>query len=214
MNSLRELLHGSVPRKCEQELFDRLSQYWKLLEKWNARINLTASTDWEKLAPFFGEAIWAASLYPDGPVRHLDIGSGGGFPALVLRILRPEMILDLVESRYKRALFLETAVEELSLVHVRVHNQQLREFLSRREENKPWDVISWKGIRLRAKELSLLSRRKHPKTQFWIFHGDTFRPAPLEGLSPSLRLFRRERCPCKPLWYLSIYGINCDKRFT
>jgi 16S rRNA (guanine527-N7)-methyltransferase len=69
----------------------KLRTFLKLLEKWNARINLTSSTDWNVLEPLFAEGLWASGFYPAGFVQHLDIGSGAGFPGLPMRIMAPQM---------------------------------------------------------------------------------------------------------------------------
>ena len=113
-SSLEELLtrYHLFP---QEELVARFYKYLALLQKWNRRMNLTASTDWAVLRPFFEEAIWASSFYPDGPVRHLDVGSGAGFPAVIIRIVKERMLLDLLERRSKRAVFLQTAIHELEL---------------------------------------------------------------------------------------------------
>ena len=77
----------------------KLQTYLSLLEKWNPRVNLTANIAWNALEPLFREGIWAAMQYPAECRTHLDIGSGAGFPAIILRVFHSEMELELVESR-------------------------------------------------------------------------------------------------------------------
>src|SRR5262249_2319729 len=112
--SLAELL-GRYELPRQDELLVKFSRYLALLQKWNRRMNLTASTDWGQLRPFFEEAIWSSGFYPDGLVRHLDLGSGAGFPAVLIRVIKERMVLDLVERRTKRAVFLQTVVQQLAL---------------------------------------------------------------------------------------------------
>jgi hypothetical protein len=163
-------------------------------------MNLTASTDWAVLRPFFEEAIWASSLYPDGPVRHLDVGSGSGFPAVIIRIVKERMLLDLLERRSKRAVFLQTAIHELELTGSTVHNQDLAAFLRLCGEGEMWDIVSSKGVRWRERELVLLGGMAR---QLWLFHGREFPEVRrLDGFS----LYQRRECPCRPSWYLSILG--------
>lgn len=83
----------------------RLQTFLALLKKWNSRMNLTSSTRWDVVGPLFQEGFWAATLYSKQAVRHLDIGSGAGFPAILLKILNPHIRLDLVESREKKGFF-------------------------------------------------------------------------------------------------------------
>src|SRR4029079_16814605 len=89
--------------------------FWSLLLTWNARINLTgAGTRDELLGEHFPDALAMASLVPPG-ARLVDVGSGGGLPAVPLSVLRPDLGLTLVEPRAKRVAFLRTAVRTLGL---------------------------------------------------------------------------------------------------
>jgi 16S rRNA (guanine527-N7)-methyltransferase len=94
---------------------DALLGYADLLLTWTARINLTAAraavTVVEDHLP---DAFALASRLPDA-ARIVDVGSGGGLPALPLAILRPALSIDLVEPIAKKGAFLRTAVRELAL---------------------------------------------------------------------------------------------------
>jgi 16S rRNA (guanine(527)-N(7))-methyltransferase RsmG len=182
-----------------EELVARLSKYLALLQKWNRRMNLTASTDWTELRPFFEEAIWASSFYPDRSVRHLDVGSGAGFPALIIRIVKPRMLLDLLERRSKRAVFLQTAVRELELNGSTVHNYDFASFLRLYAGSESWDIVSSKGVRWSKAELARLGGLAR---QLWMFHGGEF--TEVMGLD-EFSLYKRAQCPGHPSWYLSVF---------
>ncbi|PYU96900.1 MAG: hypothetical protein DMG08_01270 [Acidobacteria bacterium] len=148
---------------------------------------------------------WAGALYPASAQRHLDIGSGAGFPALIIRILRSGAHLDLVEARGKRAAFLETVLAELQLSGVVVHNLRLEEFLRKSSAEGRWSIVSWKGVRLNARELSLIRAHGLPATQLWLFHG---RRLPVESPATFLRFVRlieRFRCPYRESSHLSVF---------
>ena len=108
------LMDSAIPPDSEIAL--RLTRYLGLLEKWNSRINLTSSTDWRVIGPMVREGIWAAQFYPPEAVSHLDIGSGAGFPALLLKSMIPRIELDMVERRERKCRFLETAAHALEFV--------------------------------------------------------------------------------------------------
>jgi 16S rRNA (guanine527-N7)-methyltransferase len=92
-----------------------LDAFWGLLLTWNARINLTgAGTREELIGEHLPDALAMARLVPPG-ARVIDVGSGGGLPALPFALLRPDATLTLVEPRAKRVAFLRTAVRELEL---------------------------------------------------------------------------------------------------
>jgi 16S rRNA (guanine527-N7)-methyltransferase len=201
---LRELIAGESAIVIDPVGTERLGQFLALLERWNKRINLTSSTTWRDLKPLFAEAVWAAGIYPEEPRRHLDLGSGAGFPAIPLKILRPAIVLDLVESRVKRSVFLETVVRDLHLANVRVHNLRAEELLSA-ERAERYDCVSWKGLKLDPEVIRLLWLRTSERCQFWAFHGENspvFVGSEAEG---RLVLMRRERFPQKDRWYLSVY---------
>lgn len=169
-DALQRLLRGTGIH-AQAPHAQKLQKYLALLEKWNARINLTAKTDWKSLQPLFFEGIWAAAQYPAAAGAHLDIGSGAGFPALILRILVPGMQLEMVESRGKKGAFLETVAYELDLAGTRVHTQRLTAVLAAAPAAKTWDCISWKAIKLGRQDLLQLLAHAHAHTQFWMFHG-------------------------------------------
>ena len=185
-----------------------LAEYLRLLRKWNERVNLTASTEWRDLRPLFQEAIWAADLYPTSHRSHLDIGSGAGFPALLMKILRPRMHLEMVESRTKRAVFLETVVHELGLQNVQVHNRRLESFLCERRQAPVWSVVSWKAVRLNWRQVSLLRQHSSSLTEFWIFHGEELPVEEPERALDGLSLVGKSRFPSVSKRYLSIYRCH------
>jgi hypothetical protein len=188
----------------EADTSRRLQRYLALLEKWNSRVNLTATTEWRGLGILFEEGIWAARLYPVVPGRHLDIGSGAGFPALPIAILHPETRFDLLEPRARRAAFLETVAAEIGLRNVTVHAERLDRHVTRGAP-EGWGRVSWKGISLGAKDLRLLLQYTTRKSEFWLFHGAALPVADpvLWGQTTSLR--SREAFLGRDGWFLSIY---------
>jgi len=92
-----------------------LLRFADLLVRWNQSINLTGARS---------SATVVSEHYPDafalakrlvGPARLVDVGSGGGLPALPLALLRPELTIRLCEPIAKKAAFLRTAIRELKL---------------------------------------------------------------------------------------------------
>ena len=202
--ALRQLLSGSRIA-LESVTARQITGYLALLEKWNARINLISRTDWGVIGPLFREGIWAARLYPAAAVSHLDIGSGAGFPAILLKIFNPRITLDMVESRGKKGRFLETVADRLELVGVRVHTVRLSDYLEQSRSGPRWDCISWKALKLRANDLLQLHQRGHPATQFWMFHGQEASWEETEEVKRQFALIRKEIVPGRRDSSLSIY---------
>lgn len=110
---------------------DGLEQYWTLLQKWNEKINLTSlplhDAPDETLDRLFIEPLVASALVSTAALRWYDLGSGGGSPAIPLKIMRPAAELIMVESRLRKTAFLREVVRTLNLSQVRVEPWRFEE---------------------------------------------------------------------------------------
>src|SRR5436305_12996755 len=105
----RALEEFKLPAYDDQAL--QIQRYVKILLAWNDKVNLTAIRDpLEILYRHFCESMFAAVAVPLVAGRLADVGSGGGFPGLPLRIFRPELQVLLIESNIKKATFLAEVV--------------------------------------------------------------------------------------------------------
>ena len=117
--------------RAPEEVLAPLETYYRLLAQWNAKINLTAlplqpATD-STFDRLFIEPLLAAELVPDLPGTWFDLGSGGGSPALPLKLIRPSLSLTLVESKTRKAAFLREAIRALKLPEAEVANMRFQE---------------------------------------------------------------------------------------
>lgn len=104
------------------------ARYATLLAEWNERINLTAiRAPQDVRRKHFLDSLSCAAAFAAPPASMVDVGTGAGFPGLVLKILFPHMHLTLVESVGKKARFLEAVVQELGLTEVTVLAQRAEE---------------------------------------------------------------------------------------
>lgn len=113
-----------------------LAAYYTELDRWNRSINLTAlpldaSGTEESVDKLLIEPVAAAACLPQGPCALLDVGSGGGSPAIPLKLVRPDIGLWMVEARQKKAVFLKHVSRQLGLSDVVVEQAWLDD-LSRR----------------------------------------------------------------------------------
>lgn len=116
------------------EVASQFQDYLELLQKWNARLNLTAIRDPEEvLQRHFVECIFAAQRLPVEIHTLLDFGSGGGFPGIPIALCRPEIQVTLGESQAKKAAFLRETVRSLGIRNAEVYNGRV-EGLGRRFE--------------------------------------------------------------------------------
>ena len=107
-----------------RETIDQLTIYLALLEKWQPRINLVSSSTlayaWRRHVLDSAQLV---SFLPKNDAHILDIGSGAGFPGLVLSIITGNR-LTLVESDQRKTVFLQTVIRELGLT-ARVKNARI-----------------------------------------------------------------------------------------
>ena len=110
----------NVPR----ETLHKFEAYVALLEKWQRRINLVANSTmvdvWQRHVLDSAQLI---KFYPPNTKKILDVGSGAGFPGLMLAIMG-NVEVDLVESDQRKAIFLSTVIRSLDLP-AKVHNQRI-----------------------------------------------------------------------------------------
>lgn len=109
----------------DKKAFNRLERYADLLVEWNEKINLTAITDPEGIAIKHFLDCLMLFKYVEIPKNSsvIDIGTGAGFPGVVLKIARPDIKLTLMDSLNKRINFLNTLCEELDLEVTTIHSR-------------------------------------------------------------------------------------------
>ena len=162
------LLEPFLEQSLQESQLHQISTYIDLLQRWNARTNLTAiRTEEEIVTRHFGESLFMARhLFPEGAadsesiqrlvgapsnprsgggVRVLDIGSGAGFPALPLKIWAPNIDLTLIESNHKKAAFLREASRALTLTNINVITERA-EALAARPDFPRADVVTLRAV--------------------------------------------------------------------
>ncbi len=122
----------------------QIIDYIDIILMWNRKINLTAIRDpLEILRLHVLESMYAATFVPLERGRLADVGSGGGFPGIPLKIIRPELEVFLVESSVKKATFLAEAARKLNLSGVRVHVNRYEDL---GEEIAPLDYVCSRAL--------------------------------------------------------------------
>lgn len=124
---------------------DRLAlfeTYRETLLLWNSRMNLVSlQSDLDLPVRHFADSLTLLPHLPAGPRSLLDIGSGAGFPALPVRILRPDLRVTLLEASRKKCSFLKELTRRLGLQDVTVLNARLEELL-KQPARPSFDIIT------------------------------------------------------------------------
>jgi len=168
------------------ELVGRLCAYVELLNHWNERMNLTALDDREAgLERLIIEPLVAARHLPTEEGRLVDIGSGGGSPAIPMKLAVPGLKLLMVESKVRKSAFLREACRQLELSDVTVETGRHEELLARPELHEAHDVLSVRAVRVDAGLLLGFQAFVKPGGQIFLFRGGGFGDVP-QSLKPPL----------------------------
>jgi 16S rRNA (guanine527-N7)-methyltransferase len=158
------------------DLAEQLGTYYQILTKWNAKINLTAfrltpEGDDAAIDRLLIEPVAAARYVPDNARTMLDAGSGGGSPAIPLKLASNNLSLRMVEVKTRKAVFLREAVRELGLRDAEVETARFEELLPRPELHEAIDIVSIRAVRVETRTLNTLQAFLRPGGKIMLFRG-------------------------------------------
>ena len=143
-NFIKEL--DLIGIEIDNQQLNKLNMYYKLLIEWNEKINLTAITEKEQvyLKHFYDSLTLNKIIELKKESSLCDIGTGAGFPGIVLKILFPNLKVTLVDSLKKRIDFLNLVIKELQLEDIVAIHTRSEEFaLAHREE---FDIVTARAV--------------------------------------------------------------------
>lgn len=128
---------------------DQFETYFKLLNEWNEKINLTAITELEEvyLKHFYDSItlVFSENL-STGRVSLCDVGSGAGFPSIPLKIVFPELSITIVDSLNKRINFLQLLVDSLKLENVELYHDRAETFGQNPKFRESFDFVTARAV--------------------------------------------------------------------
>ena len=126
----RDLLIEGLQRmdlKLSDQMIDQLMTYLNLVEKWNRVYNLTAIRERDEMIKL--HFLDSLSILKHVHVKNiLDVGSGAGFPGIVLAITKPELKVTVMDSVNKKTTFMQQVKSELSLTNLDVVNSRVEDY--------------------------------------------------------------------------------------
>lgn len=129
---------------------NQFKRYYELIKEYNEKFNITAITEERSvyIKHFIDSALGVEMLKG---VSLIDIGSGGGFPALPLKILKEDLKVTLIEATDKKCDFLRTVERELNLNNVTVICGRAEELAKKEELREKFDICTARAVaRLRV----------------------------------------------------------------
>lgn len=125
----------------------QLIRYKELLVEWNEKINLTAITEDKEVAlKHFADCLSVLCVRDISGKSVIDVGTGAGFPGLVLKIAVPDIRLTLLDSLNKRIKFLETVCTELGLENVRCIHARAEEGGKNPDLRESFDICASRAV--------------------------------------------------------------------
>ena len=113
--------------KLSDQMIDQLMTYLNLVEKWNRVYNLTAIRERDEMIKL--HFLDSLSILNHVHVKNiLDIGSGAGFPGIVLAITKPELKVTVMDSVNKKTTFMQQVKSELALTNLDVVNSRVEDY--------------------------------------------------------------------------------------
>lgn len=109
------------------DLATNLNDFIFLFLKWNEKINLSAARNEVEVREHVMDSLHVIPHLPPGPARVIDVGSGGGFPAVVIAICVPTIDVTALEPVHKKHAFLRTAARELKLTNLEAHARRVED---------------------------------------------------------------------------------------
>ncbi|MBR2067189.1 MAG: 16S rRNA (guanine(527)-N(7))-methyltransferase RsmG [Solobacterium sp.] len=130
--------------KIDDSVCEKLEQYRLLLASWNERMNLTAIKESEEVYEkhFFDSLLPLTQMQIEG--KAIDVGSGAGFPGLVMKIVSKDTSFTLLEPIKKRCLFLNTVIQELGLDGIEVVNERAEDYAKLHRES--FDFVTARAV--------------------------------------------------------------------
>jgi 16S rRNA (guanine527-N7)-methyltransferase len=170
-------------------MLEPLETYFRLLAQWNVKINLTAlpldpPTD-EAFDRLLVEPLAAARQIPTHtPSVWVDLGSGGGSPAIPIKIARPALRLTMIESKERKSAFLREAIRTVGLADVAVETDRFEVVSAQSAYAATTDIVTVRAVKADPELFETARRMLKPGGRLLLFrpaHSPSAVPAGFEA---------------------------------
>ena len=131
---------------CNDDKLSRLNKYYEMLVEYNKVMNLTGITDKKQVyLKHFYDSLTIAKVINFNEYNTLcDIGTGAGFPGLVIKILYPHLRITLVDSLNKRINFLNDVIKELGLTDIETVHARIEDYAYNNKDR--FDIVTARAV--------------------------------------------------------------------
>ncbi|MBQ1231246.1 MAG: 16S rRNA (guanine(527)-N(7))-methyltransferase RsmG, partial [Clostridia bacterium] len=129
------------------EMCEQLGTYGEMLIEWNEKMNLTAIKEPDEILikHFYDCLLFLKNVEIPQKAKVIDVGTGAGFPGVVLKIARPDIDLTLLDGLNKRITFLNAVLENIGLSATAVHGRA-EEFAKKPEYRETYDISCARAV--------------------------------------------------------------------
>ena len=130
----------------DDDKLNKLEKYYQILVAENAKTNLTAITKKEDvfLKHFYDSLTIVKAIDLNSKNNLLDVGSGAGFPGIVLKIFYPHLALDIIDSNNKKIKFLNTLIKEIKLDNVKLIHDRVEAYALNNKDK--YDLVTARAV--------------------------------------------------------------------
>lgn len=129
-----------------EEKLEKLEKFYELLILWNEKINLTRITEKEDvyLKHFYDSLTLVKGIDLNKSLTLCDVGSGAGFPGIVLKIVFPNLKITLLDSLQKRVNYLNEIIKELDLSNIEAIHDRAEDYAKNHREE--YDIVTARAV--------------------------------------------------------------------
>ena len=149
----------------DKEFYKRCDMYIKLLQQWGKVHNLTASLKYEEIEANILDSVYPLSFIEDFK-SFADVGTGAGYPGMLLAIARPDVKAVLIEPRAKRVAFLNFVKSALKLQNVEVLQNRVEDL-----DFQQFDLITSRAVSNTSLLLELTQNLSDDNTAYLFYKG-------------------------------------------
>ncbi|MCC2630635.1 MAG: methyltransferase GidB [Candidatus Paceibacter sp.] len=132
---------------CTASQLEAFSNFLHELQTWNTHTNLTAiRADSDVIIKHFLDSLTVLQAIPQNTKKLIDVGTGAGFPGLPIAIMRPDILVTLVESVGKKTDFLAHSIKTLDLKNVNIINTRAEELAKDPTHRELYDVATARAV--------------------------------------------------------------------